>query len=298
MTMLCVLIAHSQSFHTHWIATQQVDSTSEIWFRQQILLQECPVFASATIATTGKVDVYINERNVSTASWMPCRMGNDNLPVSINMEVTRFLQPGINTIAIWYSPTFPHINQQQIAFSLCGRMKNGEKKAFCSDDGWLTRRANVSLTRDGGERYDANAYMLKWNSDDVDWGLWQPARNTNMPAIASSYHLTGYPAVKRSMTYTPRYFDLVGNGVYYQFDKAFKGQLRITLRDAKRGQKIYIDGLEYTCTGEMDEQACRKFTVADHRRVLINGDQNFKNEQIQSVEGIEIVPYFHESLQY
>ena len=140
--------------------------------------------------------------------------------------------------------------------------------------------------------------MLKWNSDDVDWGLWQPARNTNVPAIASKYYLTGYPAVKRNMTYTPRYFDLVGNGVYYQFDKAFKGQLRITLRDAKRGQKIYIDGLEYTCTGEMDEQACRKFTVADHRRVLINGDQNFKNEQIQSVEGIEIVPYFHESLQY
>lgn len=298
MVMLWTLIAHSQSFCTHWIAAQQVDSTSEIWFRQEIRLQECPVFASATIATTGKVDVYINERNVSTANWMPDRMGNDNLPVSINMEVTRFLQPGINTIAIWYSPTFPHINRQQIAFSLCGRLKNGEKRAFCSDDGWLTRRANVSLTREGGERYDANAYMLKWNSDDVDRGLWQPACNTNVPAIASKYYLTGYPAVKRNMTYTPRYFDLVGDSVYYQFDKAFKGQLRITLRDAKRGQKIYIDGLEYTCTGELDEQACRKFTVADHRRVLIYGDQNFKNEQIQSVEGIEIVPYFHESLQY
>ena len=131
MAMLWTLVAHAQSFYTHWIAAQQVDSTSEIWVRQQIQLQECPVFASATIATTGKVDVYINERNVSTACWMPYRMGNDNLPVSINMEVTRFLQPGVNTIAIWYSPTFQHINQQQMAFSLYGRMKNGENRAFC-----------------------------------------------------------------------------------------------------------------------------------------------------------------------
>ncbi len=289
---------HSQSFCSHWISAQQVDSTSEIWFRQQIRLQELPAFASATIATTGKVDVYINERNVSTAIWIPDRTGNDDRPVSVNMEVTRFLQPGVNTIAIWYSPSFPHINGRQIAFSLCGRMKNGEKRAFCSDDGWLTRRANASLANDGGERYDANAYTLKWNSDDVDWGLWQPARDTNTPAIASRYHLTGYPAVKRDMTYTPRYFDLAGDSVYYQFDKAFKGQLRITLRNARRGQKIYVDGLEYTCSGDMDEQAYRKFTVADYRRVLIHGDRNFRNEQIQSVEGLEIVPYFHDSLQY
>lgn len=298
MAMSWAPAVHSQSFCSHWISTQQVDSTSEIWFRQQIRLQELPAFASATIATTGKVDVYINERNVSTAIWIPDRTGNDDRPVSVNMEVTRFLQPGVNTIAIWYSPSFPHINGRQIAFSLCGRMKNGEKRAFCSDDGWLTRRANASLANDGGERYDANAYTLKWNSDDVDWGLWQPARDTNTPAIASRYHLTGYPAVKRDMTYTPRYFDLAGDSVYYQFDKAFKGQLRITLRNARRGQKIYVDGLEYTCSGDMDEQACWKFTVADYRRVLIHGDRNFRNEQIQSVEGLEIVPYFHDSLQY
>lgn len=298
MAMSWAPAVHSQSFCSHWISAQQVDSTSEIWFRQQIRLQELPAFASATIATTGKVDVYINERNVSTAIWIPDRTGNDDRPVSVNMEVTRFLQPGVNTIAIWYSPSFPHINGRQIAFSLCGRMKNGEKRAFCSDDGWLARRANASLANDGGERYDANAYTLKWNSDDVDWGLWQPARDTNTPAIASRYHLTGYPAVKRDMTYTPRYFDLAGDSVYYQFDKAFKGQLRITLRNARRGQKIYVDGLEYTCSGEMDEQACRKFTVADYRRVLIHGDRNFRNEQIQSVEGLEIVPYFHDSLQY
>lgn len=298
MAMSWAPAVHSQSFCSHWISAQQVDSTSEIWFRQQIRLQELPAFGSATIATTGKVDVYINERNVSTAIWIPDRTGNDDRPVSVNMEVTRFLQPGVNTIAIWYSPSFPHINGRQIAFSLCGRMKNGEKRAFCSDDGWLARRANASLANDGGERYDANAYTLKWNSDDVDWGLWQPARDTNTPAIASRYHLTDYPAVKRDMTYTPRYFDLAGDSVYYQFDKAFKGQLRITLRNARRGQKIYVDGLEYTCSGEMDEQACRKFTVADYRRVLIHGDRNFRNEQIQSVEGLEIVPYFHDSLQY
>lgn len=87
--MLWTLIVHSQSFYTHWIAAQQVDSTSEIWFRQQIRLQELPVFASATIATTGKVDVYINERNVSTASWIPYR----NLVTSMLMLTGRLSLP-------------------------------------------------------------------------------------------------------------------------------------------------------------------------------------------------------------
>lgn len=297
-TAMWMLMGYSYPFGTHWIAAQQVDSTAQIWFRQQLYLHDLPVHASVTVATTGKIDLYINERNVSTAICIPSRTANDNQPVSINMEVTRFLQPGNNIIAIWYSPTFAHINEHQIAFSLSGRMNNGNHIALQSDKTWLTRRANVSLAGNDGEQYDANQYRLKWNSDDIDWATWQPAQEINTQPTGMKYHSAGYPAEKRNKTYTPRYFDLSDRVVYYQFDNGFNGQLRVTLRNAKQGQKIYIDGLEYTCSGEMDEQACRKFTATNHRRVQIWGDKNFKNEQIQTVEGIEIVRYFHDSLQY
>ena len=88
----------------------------------------------------------------------------------------------------------------------------------------------------------------------------------------------------------PRFFDLTDNGVLYDFTPGFYGFTRVTLRDCKRGQRISINGLQYTCNGEMDEQAFGRFAPGFCRKVLISGDRNFKKEQIQNVEAIAIEP--------
>lgn len=88
----------------------------------------------------------------------------------------------------------------------------------------------------------------------------------------------------------PRFFDLTDNGVLYDFTPGFYGFTRVTLRDCKRGQHISINGLQYTCNGEMDEQAFGRFVPGFYRKVLISGDRNFKKEQIQNVEAIAIEP--------
>lgn len=300
MTLLWMWMnaVNAQPFNSHWITCPQADRLSEVWFRQEWNLQDYPIYASVTIGCTGKFNLFVNERNVSTALWMPYRSANEVQPVCINLNITRFLRPGVNVIAVWVAPEYPQLFSQQITLSGIARYNNGKQESITTDENWLTRPATTSLTLDGGEKDDGYAYGAKWNSDDFDVATWQSATAVEGPSLPYSYYFAGYPAVKVSKIQTPRYFDVVGDSVYYQFDKAFKGQVRVTLRGAKRGQKIQFNGLTYTCNGELDEQAYPRFAVKDVYRVLISGDKDFKPEQIQQVEGLEVVPYFHQSYQY
>lgn len=295
---MCIKVSIAQSFNLQWIACPQADSTSEVWFRQDWKLRDYPTHATMTIASTGKVNAYINERNISTALWFPARSNNDGKPICITLDVTRFLQPGNNVIAIWYAPSWTHLERQQVAIALHARYANNEYTCLQSDENWLTRPATVSFTTDGSEIDESYNNGVIWNSEDFDVATWQSATAVEGPSLPYSYYFAGYPAVKVSKIQTPRYFDVVGDSVYYQFDKAFKGQVRVTLRGAKRGQKIQFNGLTYTCSGELDEQAYPRFAVKDVYRILISGDKDFKPEQIQQVEGLEVVPYFHQSYQY
>ena len=84
----------------------------------------------------------------------------------------------------------------------------------------------------------------------------------------------------------PRYFDIEGNRVAYEFGTGFYGFVRLTLRDARRGERIRIGDVEYICSGKTDEQACARFVPAVLRRVIVEGDADFSPSQIQRVEGI------------
>ena len=44
-------------------------------------------------------------------------------------------------------------------------------------------------------------------------------------------------------------------------------------------------------SSEADEQAIQRFTTTDCRRLLISGDENFDNAQIQKVEALETETY-------
>ena len=79
-------------------------------------------------------------------------------------------------------------------------------------------------------------------------------------------------------------------GVVYDFGTAFQGWVRVTLRDARVGEQVNVGGMVYVCTGQMDEQACRKFTLPVCRRVWIYGDAHFRKSQIQNVEGLVLEP--------
>jgi hypothetical protein len=289
-----VLSASAQEFGTHWIAYPAVDSTSQVWFRQTYISNKRPVFAKITIATTGYCDLYVNEFNVSRDFLVPYRESKNDQPVGITYDVTRFLRTDSNTIAVWYSPSYPHINERQISVCYYGKDWKGKNFAHFSDENWLCHLADRSLSANGTESQDGCFYPFYWKGNSFDPACWQSAVNVSdndSPHFVD--YSTSYPAEKVNKIMVPKYFDVDGDSVYYEFGRGFYGTLRVTLRDCKIGEKIMIDGSEYTCNGKIDEQFYQKISTYHGNRIRIYGDEKFRRAQIQKIEAIQTIPDYH-----
>ena len=298
MLFLQAISLQAQGFQPNWISYPDVDSTSQIWFRQTYLCEGRPQFAMLEVVTTGYFDLYVNGYNVSTDARMPFRQQafNDQ-PISLCFDITRFLRPDSNTIAVWYSPSYPHIQPRQVAISYYGRDAENQSFSFNSDKNWLCRKANVQLNATNDEIFHAPDYsQMQWKADDFAPACWQgTACSSADNSQRIDYRRVAYMAERVTKILTPAYYVVEGDTTCYEFDTGFHGYVRVTLRDADTEECLNINGLSYQCNGEMDEQAYRKFTRRTFRNVWITGNQHFKNSQIQRVEGIETNPYSHMS---
>ena len=113
-----LLAARSQSFGTHWIASPQVDSTSQVWFKQSFVLPRRPHRVMLTVLSTGYFAVHVNKWKVDLASIAPYRAYGDTLARGVCYDVTRYMRRDTNVVAVWYSPVFPHIEPRQLSVSL------------------------------------------------------------------------------------------------------------------------------------------------------------------------------------
>ena len=100
------------------------------------------------------------------------------------------------------------------------------------------------------------------------------------------YNILDDDVVRVRRIISPRFSDRSDHSVTYDFSPGFYGFVRVTLRGCRRGEHIYINGMEYICSGEMDEQAYCRFSAIYMRRVTITGDRHFNPEQVQEVEAV------------
>lgn len=279
----------AQEFDTHWISISQPDSLSHVWFRRTYLFNGRPRQAKITFATTGLVKIYVNECNVGTASFYPLRAQGDNLPVSITLDVSTYLRPDSNVIAAVYSPTYPEINRRQLSISFYGTDDTGKPFCHYSDNSWLCRRANSAINPKGGEIIDRRFHHSTWKAAWFDAALWTSAVDfrgkTALPLKVFEYGYSA-PKIKRVKTY--EWFNTDNTGVVQEFYPAFRGYLRLTLRGARRGERINMGNIQYTCSGELDEQVYPLFNISSYSTIHINGDKYFKPSQITSLDAIEI----------
>ena len=276
-----------------WIGAPMTDSTSQVWFRRTYIHAQRPKRAWLNVTTTGYIEVYVNGYNVLKSKRWPYRMQpNDDRPLYASLDVTRFLQPDSNTIAVWFSPAFPHLQAQQIAISYHGEQADGTPFSFVSDDSWLTRHANVALTKDHSEIFRApSPEEQQWNTNECALALWQPALPSQHKSSQSGGDFNTLHASERiTHIFRPDYLVVQGDTVCFIFPQAFYGYARVTFRHTRPQEWVNINGLHYQCSGETDEQAYRKFTLQPIHRLWITGDRAFKSEQIEKVEGIEVCP--------
>ena len=150
----------------------------------------------------------------------------------------------------------------------------------------------VQESSDGHELLGMAETEPRWNAEDIDVARWLPARIVEDNEYVPIEHRSRmYEATRISRIRQQKYFDIEGDSVVYDFGEAFVGLVRVTLRDAVKGQNMRIGNIRYVCSGEADEQAIQRFTTTDCRRLLISGDENFDNAQIQKVEALETETY-------
>lgn len=285
----------AQDFRTPWICCPDLKAGQQAWFREVVELDEAPSQAWLSVLTTGYVDIYINERNITTALRTPYREADDEGDaLGTRWNVTRFLGKGRNLVAIHYSPTSHTVSQRQVAARLWGHYVDGSPFALPTDDEWLCRPANGSIGRQGQEVIDSRYMPRLWRTHDIDLPLWIPAEAHPMPfADYDDEEDEGLSPTEHIVrTLEPTYIQSAPKKVYAIFKEAFNGYVRVTLRKCKAGERLRIDNIDYTCSGEFDEQACARFTVGPHRIVVISGDEDFLPEQVFSIEGLEIAPTF------
>lgn len=286
------VVMWAQVWRPAWIGCERADSFSCVWFSRTYTFKTKPLRASLTLITTGLFDIYVNGRNVSTSALMPCRQYPEDGALGVSYQIERFLRRGNNVISVFYSPSFPHLSKRQVAVNLAGCDALGRKFCYDSDASWLCRLADRRLLPNGGEATDGASLLSDWTlGSDNSLALWTNASETESCAEEAVCLMPEREdGWKVSRIISPKYFDTEHDSVWYEFGTGFRGWIRITLRDAKPGEVINIGGLEYVCSGQMDEQACLKFTLPVCRRVLVCGDESFRVSQVQKVEGLILEP--------
>lgn len=289
LCMLSTLMAMAQEYNLRWISSPSVDSTAQIWFRNQYVHHKKIKKAYVCIATTGYADLYINRRNASCNYLAPYRQPYSDYPVSTTYDITRFSRPDTTTIAVWYSPSYPHINNRQLSLIYYGTYQDGSSFSFASDDSWLCRPSCSQFNSKGSETIDGRIDKNEWKANQInDLALWQGCKK--QPISSSEYpHSTDNHTNTIESIIPYRYFDIEKDTITYDFGLGFIGFARVTLRGARKGERIFIGDMEYICSGQLDEQACLRFTTMPVRKLTIYGDNKFRADHIVNVEGISII---------
>lgn len=223
--------------------------------------------------------------------------------MAITLDVTPYLRPDSNVVAVLYSPGFPHATRQQVSAVFYGTDYKGQHFAYFSDKSWICRRAASGLTPDGHEWVDGRQADTPWTAGDFDVALWRHVVETQGPetttapltqqqATACKSYAAYLPAEKIVRSRGYNYFDTNGNEVTYDYGRGFRGFVRLNLREARWGEQVEAAGLRYTCNGEMDEQASPVFAIGYQRRVTVTGDKYFRRDQITEAEAVDVAPIF------
>ena len=307
----------------YFICHPTAEKGEEVWFHSILPINKLPDSASISISTTGFVLVYVNGRNATTATLWPYRPNNSPGIASQDIDITTLLSYGRNVISIWYAPCLQPLSQTpgsignafathsditsdrgnnafttqyqgyqtgDCQISVCiTTVTEGKEQRFCNTErDWLCSIAAGKMTRKG-EDYDAMAYQQDWKSFIYAvTPLWIGAEKSmlshpilnDIPDIPLRARKIFEPiSVYESNDTTRCYFPL-----------GAEGQIRLTIRGARKGQEIDVNGMRYRCIGKMDEQFFTRFTTVKTDSIIITSRDGTKLPELADAEIIMLKP--------
>ena len=286
LTVMNVTTARSAGWIRQWVCADDSCRESQLWFLRTICLPHKPSEAFINATSNGRITIYVNGYNTTTDVLAPYHSGEETLHC-VTCNALPFIANDTCIIAVWYSPFLKGQDQKQLSLTLYGKYTNGESFAFSTDNNWWGTLAPATTLHSPYETESINsrAMIANWNIDGLPMPRLLPVKTTTSTDFVSEYR----PQHIRK-TYTCRLADSSPTSLTYLSPFAFRGWARVTLRGMKPGTQITVNGLYYTCSGQMDEQACRRFTISPFKTttIKITSPSGIKESNVMSVEAMDI----------
>lgn len=264
-----------------------MDGVSQLWMRRTYTNLPYTDRATITLASNGMARLYVNGRFVNPDPVAPQCFYDRNSNMMQTFDVSPYIvRTDTLDIALWCASA----NGEPCAAALrldAHDQESGMGFTATTDTTWMCRPATAQTDNTGYEWADGTQWHSTWSYNETDWARWTPA----IALKEKSEHPKGECrplclTVKAITEATP--IETGKRSVTYAFPHAFMGFVRVTIRDARPGETIFINSMRYICNGTIDEQAIGRFVMLPWRSVTITGDRRFKPDQVQSVEGQEM----------
>lgn len=272
LALLTLALQTAWGWGCRWMAHPAGKGAGQVLFRHTYTFSTQPRRAHIVVDDRGRHVLYVNGYNVSEAAFA----GG-----TCHYDVARFLHEGENIIAIW------HAAATGVGLSFYGTTWGGERFSFGADGTWLCRAASGETLDDGRETFDATLYDTEWKTDGTAYPAWTGAVEIPSDSMATNPRAVAY-RVRRTISPSHIYNNVENGKVAYHFGETFTGLVRLTLRGMERGATVKVNGLSYTCSGETDEQCCRRFTVTTQEAAVVELPTGASADNITNVEGLEI----------
>lgn len=279
--------AAQAQFGWQWISCQPMDGVSQLWMRRTYTNLPYTDRATITLASNGMARLYVNGRFVNPDPVAPQCFYAPNSHIMQTFDVSPYIvRTDTLDIALWCASA----NGEPCAAALRLDAHDQESSmgfTATTDTTWMCRPATVQTDSSGYEWTDGTQWHSTCSYNETDWARWTPAivlkeKSDNQKGACLPLCLTVKAITEAAPIETSK------RSVTYAFPHAFMGFVRVTIRDARPGETIFINGMRYICNGTIDEQAIGRFVMLPWRSVTITGDRRFKPEQVQNVEALEM----------
>ena len=284
LTLLFTTSARATGWSHQWINAGDSCRESQIWFVKSLSLQKIVSRAFVDAASNGRIQIYANGYNVTTSVLSPYH-DTDKTLGSLHCEVTPFITDTICHLKVWYSPFLADYPDRQLSLTIYGTYTDGTTFAFACDDSWSWTSVDATTSINTTETETIAPIDMSLLYTDLPMPQLLPVAINHTRDAISHFE----PQYIRHI-HQCQLVDSTATSLTYLAPRPFKGWTRVTMRGMRRGVNVSIDGLNYICSGNTDEQACRRFTIQRDKKqtVKILSTSGISKSNIMSVEAIEI----------
>jgi alpha-L-rhamnosidase len=242
--------AGAAGWQAKWITMKAAEGIAHPWLRRTFGLKSDVRRAEVYVNTPSEYELYVNGRKVGADVLAPAHVNVRRRFLYNAYDVSSFLHPGTNCIALWmgpgwYQPVYgnpyhaPIVRAQLAIDSADGRTVIGTDAQWRASHSCISQIGSWGWGDMGGERWDARRFVKDWNQAAFDDSAWPPAVEIPAPKVEHSWQ--AMPGSRLRSPIAPKRI-YAGKGKWVvDFGTTLTGWMRLHLSALRPGQEVTIE---------------------------------------------------------